>query len=56
MGKKSLNVDGVYLNNLRFADDIVLLSTDIQELHTMLNELNGESVEEDSECNKREIA
>lgn len=43
MGKKGLNVDGVYLNHLRFADDIVLLSTDTQELNTMLNQLNEQS-------------
>lgn len=38
--KKGLNIDGVYLNHLRFADDIVLISPDIEELKAMLTELN----------------
>lgn len=42
-GKKSLNIDGTYLSHLRFADDIVLLSTDVQKLNTMLSELNEQS-------------
>lgn len=35
-----INIDGSFLNHLRFADDIVLPSTDIRELNTMLNQLN----------------
>ncbi|XP_044755023.1 uncharacterized protein LOC123313977 [Coccinella septempunctata] len=37
---KGINVDGSYLNHLRFADDIVLISGNLQELSVMLNELN----------------
>lgn len=39
--KKGINIDGVHLNHLRFVvvDDIVLLSTDIQELN-MKSEIN----------------
>ncbi|VDO22649.1 unnamed protein product [Haemonchus placei] len=35
-------VDGLFLSNLRFADDIVLLSSSIVETETMLAELNKE--------------
>ncbi|KAK6754419.1 hypothetical protein RB195_013432 [Necator americanus] len=36
--ERGIRVDGRFLSNLRFADDIVLFSTD--EAETMLNELN----------------
>lgn len=32
---REINIDGSYLNNLRFADDIVLLSNNISELKNM---------------------
>lgn len=38
---KGINIDGVNLNHLRFADDIVLLSADPHELQDMVNELNS---------------
>jgi len=37
---KGVNVDGTYFQHLRFADDIVLISSDIQELKNMLESLN----------------
>ena len=40
---RGLNIDGTHLHHLRFADDIVLISTDMDELNIMLNELNEES-------------
>ncbi len=38
--EKGIKVDGRFLSNLRFADDIVLFSQDIKEAETMLKELN----------------
>ncbi|KAK6764744.1 hypothetical protein RB195_024901 [Necator americanus] len=35
-----IRVDGRFLSNLRFADDIVLFSSSTNEAETMLNELN----------------
>jgi hypothetical protein len=40
---KGINVNGECLNNLRFADDIVLFSTNEAEMVTMLGELNAAS-------------
>lgn len=37
--KKGIRVNGRYLNNLRFADDIVLISDQLIELEEMANEL-----------------
>lgn len=37
--QKGIKIDGKYLNHLRFADDIVLFSSDPAELTTMLQEL-----------------
>lgn len=34
-----MNIDGVYLNNFRFADDIILISTSAEELQEMIQEL-----------------
>lgn len=39
--KKGINIDGSHLNHLRFADDIVLISSNIQELKDMLEQLKG---------------
>ena len=41
--KKGINVNGKYLNNLRFADDIVLISSNIEELRGMIIDLIKES-------------
>uniref|UniRef100_A0A7I4Y8T5 Reverse transcriptase domain-containing protein n=1 Tax=Haemonchus contortus TaxID=6289 RepID=A0A7I4Y8T5_HAECO len=38
--EKGIRVDGRFLSNLRFADDIVLFSSSIAEAETMLAELN----------------
>jgi hypothetical protein len=38
--EKGLKIDGQYLSHLRFADDIVLFSSDINELQAMLRQLN----------------
>ncbi|KAK6749788.1 hypothetical protein RB195_002036 [Necator americanus] len=38
--ERSIRVDGRFLSNLRFADDIVLFSSSTNEAETMLNELN----------------
>ncbi|KAK6749720.1 hypothetical protein RB195_001993 [Necator americanus] len=40
LGRKGIRVDGRFLSNLRFADDIVLFSSSTNEAETMLNELN----------------
>lgn len=40
---KTIKVDGSYLNHLRFADDIVLISSDVYELKEMLDDLNNAS-------------
>jgi len=37
--QRGINIDGKRLNNLRFADDIVLIADDIQEAQEMLTEL-----------------
>ncbi|KAK6726501.1 hypothetical protein RB195_004682 [Necator americanus] len=38
--ERGVRVDGRFLSNLRFADDIVLFSSSTNEAETMLNELN----------------
>ena len=38
--EKGIRIDGKFLSNLRFADDIVLFSRNTNEAATMLNELN----------------
>ena len=38
---KGVNINGEQLNNLRFADDIVLLAESMDDLKTMLQELNS---------------
>lgn len=37
---KGINIDGSYLNHLRFADDIVLINSNVHELSDMLKQLN----------------
>ena len=41
---KGININGEYLNHLRFADDIILISETPEELQIMLNDLNRESL------------
>ena len=38
--EKGIRIDGKFLSNLRFVDDIVIFSKSIGEAETMLNELN----------------
>lgn len=40
---KGINIDGSYLNHLRFADDIVLISNNRHELSDMVKQLNDAS-------------
>src|SRR5438477_9885696 len=40
---KGITINGVKLNHLRFADDIVLITNSDEEAQEMLNELNQES-------------
>ncbi len=39
-----LKIDGEYLNNLRFADDIALLSNSGEDLEKMISDLHRESL------------
>jgi hypothetical protein len=41
--RKGVNIDGKYLSHLRFADDIVVISSDPEELAEMLQELHEQS-------------
>lgn len=41
---KGLNIDGRYLSHLRFADDVVLISSSVKELETMLTQLQQASL------------
>jgi len=41
--RMGLYINGQYLNHLRFADDIILMSETAEELQDMLNDLNRES-------------
>ena len=41
--RKGINIHGDHLSHLRFADDIVLITNNTEELVEMLNELNKES-------------
>ena len=40
---KGVNIDGEHLHHLKFADDIVLISTNTKEAAIMLNDLHSES-------------
>ena len=48
---KGILIDGIRLNNLRFADDICLLSSDFEELRGMLEDLHQESLRVGLEMN-----
>ena len=41
--RKEININGDHLSHLCFADDIVLITNNAEELEEMLNELNKES-------------
>lgn len=49
--KRGLNIAGARLNNLRFADDIVLLTDNPDELQIMIQELNDASLRVGLEMN-----
>ena len=40
---KGIKIDGEYLNHVRFADGILLITDNIEELQEILNELNEAS-------------
>ena len=40
-----ININGMFLSHLRFADDIILITTNKLQLQTMLSQLNNESQE-----------
>ena len=50
---KGINVNGEYLSNLRFADDIVLFSDSGEELQQMMAELNRESLKVGLKMNRK---
>ncbi|EYB88784.1 hypothetical protein Y032_0242g3455 [Ancylostoma ceylanicum] len=41
--KKGININGCYLNHLRYADDIVIFTHDAKELERMLQEMSENS-------------
>lgn len=41
--KMGININGEYLSNLRFADDIVLIAVDLDQAQIMLQQLNEEA-------------
>ena len=43
--RRGILIDGEYLSHLRFADDIIIFTRNIAELHKMLQELNQASLE-----------
>lgn len=50
--KFGLNIDSSYLHHLQFADDIILLSSDINVLKIMMEQLNNVSQEIGLNMNK----
>ena len=50
--RKGINIDGEYLNHLRFADDISNTTEAPTELQQMLNDLNRESKKVGFKMNK----
>lgn len=40
---RKLNIESVQLNNFRFADNMVLISSSIEELHTVQSDLPDKS-------------
>ena len=50
-----ININGVRLNNLRFADDIILFTEREEKLTDMLEDLNNESKRDGMKLNKKKI-
>jgi hypothetical protein len=48
---KGIKIDGIYLNHLRFADDIVIISEDLKELNDMIKQLHDASLKVGLEMN-----
>ena len=51
--QKGIRVNGVQLNNLRFADDIILFAENIEDLHQMLTSLDEEGKKDGMKINKK---
>ena len=49
----SININGEILNNLRFADDIILFAKTEEELKNLLEDLNREGKKDGMEMNKK---
>jgi len=43
--KKVVNINGTYLSNLRFADDVILISEEEEEIKEIIQELNEKGKE-----------
>ena len=43
MDKRGVNIDGEWLTDLRFADDVALTTTSVKDMEVQLNNLNTES-------------
>ena len=50
---KGININGEHLNNLRFADDIVLFSETGEELQQMMEDINRESLKVGLKMNRK---
>ena len=48
-----ININGLRLNNLRFADDIILFAESEEKLKEMLEELNSEGKKDGMKLNKK---
>ena len=48
-----INIDGEYVSNLRFADDISTTTESSEELQKMLNDLNRESIKVGLKMNRK---
>ncbi|CAG9834021.1 unnamed protein product, partial [Diabrotica balteata] len=48
---RGICINGKYLNHLRYADDILLISSERQELELMLNELHEKSLQKGLKIN-----
>ena len=49
-----ININGVRLSNLRFADDIILCAESEEKLKDMLKDLNNEGNRHEMQLNKKE--
>ena len=48
-----ININGERLNNLRFADDVILFAESENELQILLNDLNTEGMKDGMRMNKK---